>query len=288
VDIGPGVPNVRFEVSERSERATHTQERPMTTDGARRYGHPTRCAAAALALAALCAAVAVTAALAAAEPVVHVYDVEVTGALRTTFSLPAKPLPLDIGWSETARWTETYKGVRLEVRTPEDAAPWIEMGMLGKGRVTGSVKYGLTSRHKSCGLSTNRPEAGLVRLLGTPYASSAPGARRYRLFLATGRSATTPPLRSSTCTYFQGGWAKFTGVRVGPGGGTATGYIDARKVSFEVEFRTPQQPGQLGFPLSRLNAGAGFALDLRGKTREQSGRLVSEGTARITFVPRRS
>jgi hypothetical protein len=230
-----------------------------------------------------------TAAHAASEPVVHVYDVQVTGTLRPKLSLPSKPLRLDFGYSQTSKWTETYKGVRLEVQTLEYVEPTMAMRMSGKGKgtVTGSIKYGLFGPHiKSCGLSSNRPEPGSLNLVGSPYSSSGAGSVTYKLVLITGRSATTPALRSSKCSFFEGNWAKFTGAPVGPDGGMATGYIDTRMLRFTVEFRTPQQTGQLGFPLNQLHAGAGFVLNLKGKTKD--GRKTSEGTARITFVPRPS
>lgn len=94
--------------------------------------------------------------------------------------------------------------MRLEVRTAEYTEPWIEMRMQGSAKLTGSIEYSLTSRQRSCGLSTTRPEAGRMLLTGTPYASSEPGARRYRLFLTAGRRATTPQFHSSRCTYFAG------------------------------------------------------------------------------------
>ena len=220
-------------------------------------------------------------------PIVYVYDVQVTGTFRATLALPSKPLRLDFAYSEISKWTETYKGVRLEVRTSEDGEPRIEMKMSGKGTVLGSIKYGLSGPHiKSCGLSSNRPEPGSLSIGGSPYSTSGPGAVTYALRVYTGRSGTTPALRSSTCSYFEGNGAKFSGARVAPGGGTATGAIDTRRLTSTVEFRTPQQPGQLGFPLNHLHTGTGFVLDLKGKT--TAGRKVSEGTVRIRFVPRPS
>ena len=235
---------------------------------------------------------AVAAAYPAAEPVVHVYDVQVTGSVRTTFSLPSKPLPLDFGWSETSTWTETYKEVRLSVQTPEYLPePTVEMKLEGKGTITGSIKYGLSGpRSKHCEWRTTRPEPGYLRLSGTPYTSSAPGAKRYQLDLVTGRQRTgRQPPRPISCSYYENPrWAKFSGVRVASGKAVAAGWVDTRSVSFTLELSAPQQTGQLGFPLDRLSAGAGFVLNLKGKTRQQSGRFVSEGTARITFVPRPS
>jgi hypothetical protein len=225
----------------------------------------------------------------AAEPIVHIYDVQITGTFRAALALPSKPLRLDFGYSQTSRWTETYKGVRLEVQTSEYGEPTMAMRMSGKGKgtVTGSIKYGLFGPHiKSCGLSSNRPEPGSLNLVGSPYSSSGPGSVTYKLVLITGRSGKTPALRSSTCSFFEGDLAKFSGARVGPGGGTATGSIDTRALGFTVEFRTPQQPGQLDVPLDRLHAGAGFVLNLKGKTKD--GRKTGEGSARITFVPRPS
>lgn len=219
----------------------------------------------------------------AAEPVVHVYDVQVTGVLRATLSLPSKPLRLDFAYSETSRWTETYKGVRLEVETSEFGPERIEMRMAGKSTVAGSIKYGLSGPHiKSCRLSTNRPEPGSLSLSGTPSGTG------YRLGVRTGRNTSRPALRSSNCSYYEGNWAKFTGSRVGPGEGIATGLVDTRSVTFTLDFRTPQQTGQLGFPLNRLTAGEGFVLNLKGKTKDKSGLKKSEGTARITFVPQPS
>lgn len=232
---------------------------------------------------------AITAAHAASEPVVYVYDVQVTGTFRAALSLPSKPLRLDFGYSQISKWTETYKGVRLEVQTSESGEPTMAMRMSGKGKgtVTGSIKYGLFGPHiKSCGLSSNRPEPGSLNLVGSPYSSSGLSAVTYKLVLITGRSGKTPALRSSTCSFFEGDLAKFSGARVGPGGGIATGSIDTRALGFTVEFRTPQQPGQLDFPLDRLHAGAGFVLNLKGKTKD--GRKTGEGTARITFFPRPS
>jgi hypothetical protein len=95
-------------------------------------------------------------------------------------------------------------------------------------------------------------------------------------------------LRPSNCAYYEGNLAKFAGVRIGPGGGVAAGYIDTRAVRFALEFGTPQPAGQLGFPLNPLNAGTGFVLNVKGKTKDQAGRHTSEGTVRIKFVPRPS
>jgi hypothetical protein len=230
---------------------------------------------------------AVTAARAASAPVVYVYDVQVNGTLRATLGLPSKPLRSDFAYTEISKWTETYKGVRLEVRTSEFGEPRIEMKMAGKGTVTGSIKYGLSGPHiKSCGLSSTRPEAGSFNLGGNPYSASGQGAVTYALRLYTGRSGNAPALRSSRCSYFEGNAAKFSGTRIASGDGMATGYIDTRRLTFTVEFHTPQQPGQLSLPLNRMHTGAGFVLTLKGKTK--GGRKSSEGTARITFVPRPS
>ncbi len=229
---------------------------------------------------------------ATSEPVVRMYDVQVIGVLHTTFSLSSKPLPLDVAWSEISTWTETYKGVRLSVQTLEYLPePALEMKIEGQGTVTGSIKYGTSGPHsQSCVWRTSRPEPGYLRLSGTPYPSSAPGARRYQLDLVTGRQRTgRQPLRPRSCAYYENPrWAKFSGVRMGPGDGTAAGWVDTRATSFNLELRAPQQAGQLGFPLDRLSSGAGFVLNLKGRTKQQSGRFVSEGSARITFVPRPS
>jgi hypothetical protein len=218
---------------------------------------------------------------------VHVYDVRVVGVLRTTSSLPGKPRPLDFAYSETSRWTETYTGVRLEVRTSEFGEPTIEMRMEGKGTIAGTIKYELSGpRVKSCDWRTNRPEPGFLRLAGLPYTSAASDGVMYRLNLLTGRQNSN--LRPSKCTYIEANFAKFAGATVGPGGGTAEGYLDVRRIVFQMKLTTPQQAGQLGFPLDRLHAGEAFVLDLKGKTKDHSGLRKSEGSARITFVPRPS
>jgi hypothetical protein len=226
---------------------------------------------------------ALTAAAAASEPVGYLYDVQVTGTHRVTFSLPSKPLRLDFAYSETATWKETYKGVRVEVRTSEYGPERIDVRMEGRGTVTGLIKYGLSGPNiKSCSWSTNQPEPGSLSVSGTPSGTG------YRLGLRTGRNTSRPPLRSANCSYYEANWARFTAAGVGPGGGLATGWVDTRSLSLTVDFRTPQQSGQLGFPLNRVTAGAGFVLNLKGKTKDQSGLRKSEGTARITFVPRPS
>lgn len=230
---------------------------------------------------------AVAAAWAASEPVVYVYDVQVTGTLRASQSLPSKPGPLDFAYSEISKWTESYKGARLEVQTSEIGEPTIALTLSGKGTVAGSVEYGLSGpRIKSCGLGSNRPEPASLNIGGSSYGNAGPGAATVQLRFYSGRSSRAPVLRSSKCSYIAGNSAKLTGARVGTGGGTATGSIDTRRLTFTLEFRTPQQPGRLGFPLNRLQAGSGFVLDLKGKTRD--GRRTSEGTARIAFVPRPS
>jgi len=220
------------------------------------------------------------------EPVVHVYDVQVTGTHQATLSLPRKPLRLDFAYTLTSKWTETYKGVRLEVRTAEFGEPTIEVRneswRASKGTVAGNIKYKLSGPHiKSCSWSTNRPEPGSLLLAGR---SSRPA----QLNITSGRQTSGLPLRPSNCAYYEGNLAKFAGARIGPGGGVAAGYIDTRAVRFALEFGTPQQAGQLGFPLSALDAGTGFVLNVKGKTKDQAGRHTSEGTVRIKFVPRPS
>jgi hypothetical protein len=226
----------------------------------------------------------VAVAQAASEPTVHLYDVTVSGALRTTFSLPAKPLPLDLAWSETSTWKETYPGVRLELQTSEFGSEQITMKLAGKGTITGSMKYVVSGpRLKTCGWSTTKSESAALRLWGTPYST---GATTYRLDLETGRPRTgRQPLRPPSCQYFEGKSATIIGLPVGPGG-VVDGSIDTRAVRLTAMFNTPQQTGQLSFPLNRLTAGAGFVLKLRAKTKAQAGRLVSEGTAQVAFVPR--
>ena len=66
----------------------------------------------------------------------------------------------------------------------------------------------------------------------------------------------------------------------------ATGIIYTRAEALTADYRAPQQPGQLGFPLNRLETGAGFVLNLKGTTK--NGRKTSIGTTRIRFVPRPS
>ncbi len=229
---------------------------------------------------------AASAASVVSEPVVHVYDVQVTGTHRATLSLPRKPLRLDFAYALTSRWTETYTGVRIEVRTAEFGEPTIEVKneswRASKGTVKGSIKYKLSGPHiKSCSWSTNRPEPGSLLLSGR---SSRPA----QLHLTSGRQTSGLPLRPANCAYYEGNLAKFAGARIGPSGGVASGYIDTRTVRFALEFGTPQQAVQLGFPLSPLNAGTGFVLNVKGKTKDQAGRHTSEGTVRIKFVPRPS
>lgn len=222
----------------------------------------------------------------ASEPVVHVYDVQVTGTHRTTLSLPNKPLPLDFAYSQTSKWTETYKGVRLEVRTTDFGEPTVDMRneswLPTKGTVKGSIKYTLSGpRIKKCVWSTNRSEPGSMLLSGR---SSSPA----QINFTSGRRTDRQPLRPSNCAYYEANLAKFAGARIGPGEGIAAGYIDTRAVRLLLEFGSPQKVGQLEFPLSPLEAGTGFALSVKGKTKDQAGRHTSEGTVRITFVPRPS
>jgi hypothetical protein len=250
----------------------------------RSFCDPTQLAAVATIVAgAVLLGFAVKAASAASDPIVHVYDVQITGAHRSTLSLPSKPLRLDFAYAETATWAETYKGVRLEVRTSEFEPARVELRMAGNSTVAGNIKYGLSGPHvKSCGSTTHRPEPGSLGLWGTPNTNG------YRLDLRTGRNTSRPLTPSAGCTFLEGNMAKFANARVGASGDIATGWIDTRSVVLTLEFRTPQQPGQLGFPLNRLTTGAGFVLNLTGSTRDMSGRKVSRGTARIAFVPRPS
>ncbi len=260
----------------------------MARGGVRWFGHPGQLGLTAI----VCAGIAllgfaVTTARAASNPVVRVYDVQVTGTFRSTLSLPTNPLGGDFAYSEVSKWTETYRGVRLDVQAPEFGDSKIEMRMSGKGKgtVTGSIEYSLSGpRLKSCALRSKRSEPGSLSIGADPYRSLGQGAVTYELHLSTGRSGNTPALPSSKCSYFAGNGARFSGTRVGSGGDVATGYIDSRRLTFAIELHTPREPGQLGFPLNRLHAGAGLVLALRGKT--EVGRKLSEGTVRIRFVPR--
>ena len=111
-----------------------------------------------------------------------------------------------------------------------------------------------------------------------------------QLSFTSGRQTDRQPLRPPNCAYFEGNLAKFAGAPIGPGGGVAAGYIDTRAVRFLLEFDDPtqQKAGQLDFPLGPLEAGTGLVLNVKGKTKDQSGRHTSEGTVRITFTPRSS
>jgi hypothetical protein len=127
-----------------------------------------------------------------------------------------------------------------------------------------------------------------LRLSGNPYSTSAPGATRYRLDLATGRRiGGRKPVRPAGCPYYENPRSvELAGLRVASGV-SASGRVDTRATSYTLQLSRAQQPGRLDFPLDRLSAGAGFVLVLKGKTRQQSG-TISEATARITFVPRAS
>ena len=139
---------------------------------------------------------------------------------------------------------------------------------------------------KSCDWRTNRPEPGYLRLSGIAYTSSAPGAKSNTLNLLTGRQHSQ--LRPTRCSYIEANWAKFSRAPIEPGEGLATGYLDTRKVVLALELPPPQQAGLLAFPVDHLHAGAGFVLDLNGKTKDHVGLRKTEGTARITFVPQPS
>jgi hypothetical protein len=222
-----------------------------------------------------------------AEPVVHLYDVRVAGVLRTTFPLPAKPLPLDVGWSETTTWTETYAAVRVTVNTIEYLPePTIDADAEGKGTIAGTIAYRTSGpRVKACEAKTTRSEPAFLRLSGDAYSA---GATRYRLSLATGRRIGGKQVRPLGCTYYGNPRAiDVAQLRVASGAGRASGRVDTRATSYTLQLSRTQQPGKLDFPLDRLSAGAGFVLVVKGKAKQASG-TVSEGSARITFVPRAS
>jgi hypothetical protein len=224
----------------------------------------------------------------AATPVVHVYDIQVTGVFRVVYSLPSKPLPLDFGYSELSSWTETYPGARLEVQVSEFAPEQIQLRLDGKGTIKGKTSYSVSGpRIKSCGWKSTRSEPGSLTLFGNPRTPAASGGVAYRIDLRTGRNIGAVPQHPAGCTYYEGNWAKFADVHVGPSGATANGTVDTRSVALVVELPTSQRPGALGFPLNRLYAGGGFVLTAKAKTKDQSGRKLSEGTVRITFTPRR-
>jgi hypothetical protein len=219
--------------------------------------------------------------------VVHVYDVQVKGVYRVTLALPSNPRPLDFGYSEASSWTETYRGVRLEVVTSELTPDRIELKLSGNGTIAGKIDYRVSAPGgKNCAWSSSRSEPGELFLGGFPYAASGPGSVTYRLNVRTGRRLSSVPKVPTTCTYYEAAWAKFDNAPLGTGGAVASGSILGRSTTLVVELRKPQQPGQLAFPLNRLHAGAGFVLNVKGKTTDTSGRRTSEGTVRITFVPR--
>jgi hypothetical protein len=221
--------------------------------------------------------------------VTHVYDVRVTGVFRVTLARPSDPRPLDFGYSQTSTWTETYERVRLEVRASEFTPELIDLRMTGAGTVKGRISYHVSGPgSRSCAWETSRSEPGALTLSGSGYTASAPGPVTYRLNLSTGRRLGSVQPSPADCTYYEGHSAKLANTSVGPGGGKAEGSVDSRSALLVAEYRKPQRPGRLAFPLNRLYAGAGFVLSLKGKTRDHGGRRTSEGTARITFVPRSS
>jgi hypothetical protein len=226
----------------------------------------------------------------AAEPVVRLYDVRVVGTLRTTFPLPAKPLPLDVGWSETSTWTESYAGVRVTVSTADYLPePMVDADAKGKGTIVGATTYRTSGpRSKACVAKTTRSEPAFLRLSGNPYSTSAPGATRFRLDISTGRRlGGRKPVRPAGCPYYENPRSvELERLQVASGGGQASGRVDTRATSYTLQLARTQQPGRLDFPLDRLDAGAGFVLVLKGKVRQPG--TISEGTARITFVPRAS
>jgi hypothetical protein len=224
----------------------------------------------------------------AATPVVHVYDVQVTGVFRVVYSLPSKPLPLDFGYSERSSWTENYPGVRVEIEISEFAPEQVELRMDGKGTIKGKTTYSVSGpRIKGCGWKSTRSEQGSLTLFGNPRTPAAPGGVAYRLDLRTGRNIGAVPQHPADCTYYEANWAKFAGVPVGPSGAVGSGTVDTRSVALVVELDKSQRPGAFGFPLNRLYAGAGFVITVKAKSKDQSGRKPSEGTARITCTPRR-
>ena len=228
-----------------------------------------------------------SAGLASSASVVHVYDVQVKGVYRVTLALPSKPLPLDFGYSEASSWTETYKGVRLEVVTSEFTPDRIELKVSGKGTVAGKIDYRVSGPGgKNCAWSSTRSEPGELFLGGFPYTASGPGSVTYRLNVRTGRRLGSVPKVPTTCTYYEANFAKFDDAPLGAGGAVASGSILSRSTTLVAELRKPQRPGQLAFPLNRMHAGAGFVLNVKAKTTDTSGRRTSEGTVRITFVPR--
>jgi hypothetical protein len=246
------------------------------------------------ALALSLAALATPTTRAADSPEVHVYDVKVSGVLRTRFTLEDKLS--DVIWSEVAAWTATYEGVRLNLQTFTVQYPAenrteerVHMSLDGRGKIAGTIKYRNASG-KLCGWQTDRPDPGGLRVRGTPYEESAPGPVRYRLELSSWPSVNRPPVRIAGCTYYgDPRLAKFDRVAIGAGGGgVGSGWIDTRKVQLQLDFPSLQQSGQPGFPVDRLHAGAGFVLELRGKTKKPFGAFLSEGSVRVVFQPHRS
>ena len=234
-----------------------------------------------------CAAVLGTAASAAStasEPVVHVYDIRVTGTFRHTFSIHAGRLVSS--YAETTSWSETYRGVRIEVLTSVYGDPMIEVRnaswQKAKGTIAGSIKVTTVNAFgKRHGCSSSSPEPGALALTGqwTPYGAS------YLFHIATGRSPNNPKASPPNCIFEPGGAAHFTRTR--PDGGTESGRIANRSATLDLRLPT-SKPGQPGLPLDRLQAGTGFAIGFRAKsrTRSQFEPSATEGTARITFVPR--
>jgi hypothetical protein len=258
-----------------TKRAAHLFSRPL--------------ALAALALS--CTALVTPASSAADSPSVRVYDVRITGVLRTRFTLQDKPF--GVIWREVATWTETYTGVRLNLQTftvqvlPENRTEeLIHMKISSPGKITGSIKYTNASR-KQCGWQTTAPDPGRLSLTGTPVDEAVFGPARYQLVLYSGPSVNPQRPQLYNCTYYGNPRdADFVGVQIGGDGAIGTGAVDTRSVLLRLEFRTSQGGGKLSFPLDRLYAGKGFVLELKGLTKKPFGAFVSEGTARIAFVPR--
>jgi hypothetical protein len=234
-------------------------------------------------------ALAVGAARATTPPVVHLYDVRVTGTLESKFLLPAKPLPLDLGWKETSTWVETYNAARLTVQPSVYPEGGVELKLEARGTIAGTIAYSTTGPGpKSCKSITRRPAPARLTIVGTPYGASS-GGRTYRLSLSTGRrpSSTGSPVHPPGCSYYANPrWVRIgqTALRRAPGS-VVTGLLDTRATSLTVEYHSPQQSGALGFPLGALEAGNPFAIRLTGSSTQQNGRFVSRGTARIAFAP---
>jgi hypothetical protein len=261
-----------------------TLRAPIARRAARQLRRPLVVAALVLSLAAL----ATPTTQAADSPEVRLYDVKVSGVLRTKFALHDKLS--DVIWSEVASWTATYEGVRLELQTLTKLYPAenraeedVFMSLDGRGKITGTIKYQNASG-KLCGWRTDRPVPGMLRISGTPHDESAPGPARYSLTLGSWQSGNPPPVRIPGCTYHgDSRMAEFDRVTIGAGVGS--GWIDTRVGQLELEFRSPQHGSEMGFPLNRLRAGAGFVLVLEGRTKKPFGAFLSEGSVRYVFQP---